>query len=138
MDWRYMLGVEAIPSIFFLLSIIKIPESPRWLILFAQKEDKAQKILNIMYSGRGIKQKIEEIKLGLKQNNQSLFSKNFSKQLKLAFLISFFNQLSGINFVLASPKCSTRYQYVFFMTTSLPSLMLSCVGISGFMIFRFS
>ena len=100
MDWRYMLGVEAIPSIFFLLSIIKIPESPRWLILFAQKEDKAEKILNIMYSGRGIKQKIEEIKLGLKQNNQSLFSKNFSKQLKLAFLISFFNQLSGINFVL--------------------------------------
>ena len=100
MDWRYMLGVEAIPSIFFLLSIIKIPESPRWLILFAQKEDKAEKILNIMYSGRGIKQKIEEIKLGFQQNNQSLFSKNFSKQLKLAFLISFFNQLSGINFVL--------------------------------------
>ena len=100
MDWRYMLGVEAIPSIFFLLSIIKIPESPRWLILFAKKENKAEEILNIMYSGKGIKQKIEEIKLGFQKNNQSLFSKNFSKQLKLAFLISFFNQLSGINFVL--------------------------------------
>ena len=100
MDWRYMLGVEAIPSIFFLLSIIKIPESPRWLILFAKKENKAEEILNIMFSGKGIKQKIEEIKLGFQQNNQSLFSKNFSKQLKLAFLISFFNQLSGINFVL--------------------------------------
>ena len=100
MDWRYMLGVEAIPSIFFLLSIIKIPESPRWLILFAKKENKAEEILNIMYSGKGIKQKIEEIKLGFQQNNQSLFSKSFSKQLKLAFFISFFNQLSGINFVL--------------------------------------
>ena len=100
MDWRYMLGVEAIPSIFFLLSIIKIPESPRWLILFAKKENKAEEILNIMYSGKDIKQKIEEIKLGFKHNDQSLFSKNLSKQLKLAFLISFFNQLSGINFVL--------------------------------------
>ncbi|GIR72999.1 MAG: hypothetical protein CM15mP75_5110 [Flammeovirgaceae bacterium] len=77
MDWRYMLGVEAIPSIFFLLSIIKIPESPRWLILFAKKENKAEEILNIMYSGKGIKQKIEEIKLGFQQNNQSLFSKTF-------------------------------------------------------------
>ena len=100
MDWRYMLGVEAIPSIFFILSIIKIPESPRWLILFAKKENKAEEILNIMYSGKGIKQKIQEIKQGFQQINQSLFSKNFSKQLKLAFLISFFNQLSGINFVL--------------------------------------
>ena len=100
MDWRYMLGVEAIPSIFFLLSIIKIPESPRWLILFAKKENKAEEILNIMYSGKDIKQKIKEIKLGFKHNNQSLFSNNLSKQLKLAFLISFFNQLSGINFVL--------------------------------------
>ena len=99
-DWRFMLGIEAIPSIFFLLSIIKIPESPRWLILFANKDKKAKEILNIMYDGKGVDNKVLEIRKGFNDNNQSLFSKTFFTQLKLAFLISFFNQLSGINFVL--------------------------------------
>ena len=99
-DWRFMLGIEAIPSIFFLLSIIKIPESPRWLILFANKDKKAKEILNIMYDGKAVDNKVLEIRKGFNDNNQSLFSKPFFTQLKLAFLISFFNQLSGINFVL--------------------------------------
>ena len=99
-DWRFILGIEAIPSIFFLLSIIKIPESPRWLILFANKDKKAKEILNIMYDGKGVDNKVLEIRKGFNDNNQSLFSKPFFTQLKLAFLISFFNQLSGINFVL--------------------------------------
>ena len=99
-DWRFMLGIEAIPSIFFLLSIIKIPESPRWLILFANKDKKAKEILNIMYDGKGVDNKVLEIRKGFNDNNQSLFSKPFFTQLKLTFLISFFNQLSGINFVL--------------------------------------
>ncbi len=99
-DWRFMLGIEAIPSIFFLLSIIKIPESPRWLILFVNKDKKAKEILNIMYDGKGVDNKVLEIRKGFNDNNQSLFSKPFFTQLKLAFLISFFNQLSGINFVL--------------------------------------
>ena len=33
-DWRYMLGVEAIPAIFYILFVLKVPNSPRWLILF--------------------------------------------------------------------------------------------------------
>ena len=99
-DWRYMLGVEAIPSLFFLLSIIRIPESPRWLILFANKENKAREILKIMYNGGDVDKKINEIKKVDQINKLNLFSKPFYIQLKLAFLISFFNQLSGINFVL--------------------------------------
>ena len=99
-DWRYMLGVEAIPSLFFLLSITRIPESPRWLILFANNENKARDILKIMYNGGDVDKKIKEIRKVDVINKLNLFSKPFYIQLKLAFLISFFNQLSGINFVL--------------------------------------
>ena len=53
-----------------------------------------------MYDGKGVDNKVLEIRKGFNDNNQSLFSKPFFTQLKLAFLISFFNQLSGINFVL--------------------------------------
>ena len=99
-DWRYMLGVEAIPSLFFLLSITRIPESPRWLILFANNENKARDILKIMYNVGDVDKKIREIRKVDVINKLNLFSKPFYIQLKLAFLISFFNQLSGINFVL--------------------------------------
>jgi len=99
-DWRYMLGVEAIPSLFFLLSITRIPESPRWLILFANNENKARDILKIMYNVGDVDKKIKEIRKVDVINKLNLFSKPFYIQLKLAFLISFFNQLSGINFVL--------------------------------------
>tara|TARA_Y200000002_G_scaffold380014_1_gene390538 strand:- start:1573 stop:2886 length:1314 start_codon:yes stop_codon:yes gene_type:complete len=99
-DWRYMLGVEAIPSLFFLLSITKIPESPRWLILFGNNENKAREILKIMYNNADVDKKITQIRRVDDIHKLSLFSKPFFRQLKLAFLISFFNQLSGINFVL--------------------------------------
>ena len=99
-DWRYMLGVEAIPPLFFLLSITRIPESPRWLILFANNENKARDILKIMYNVGDVDKKIKEIRKVDVINKLNLFSKPFYIQLKLAFLISFFNQLSGINFVL--------------------------------------
>ncbi|WP_448634741.1 MFS transporter [Pedobacter panaciterrae] len=32
-SWRWMLGVQAVPSLVFLILIKFIPESPRWLIL---------------------------------------------------------------------------------------------------------
>ncbi len=41
-DWRYMLGVEAIPAIFYILFVLKVPNSPRWLILFKGDNKKAE------------------------------------------------------------------------------------------------
>ena len=33
-DWRFMLGIEAIPAVFYVLLVLKVPNSPRWLILY--------------------------------------------------------------------------------------------------------
>ena len=40
--WRPMLGAEAIPDILFLVLIFFIPESPRWLAVRGQREDKSE------------------------------------------------------------------------------------------------
>ena len=40
--WRGMLGCEAIPDLVFLLLIFFIPESPRWLAVRGQREDKSE------------------------------------------------------------------------------------------------
>ena len=40
--WRPMLGAEAVPDILFLVLIFFIPESPRWLQVRGQREDKSE------------------------------------------------------------------------------------------------
>ncbi len=40
--WRPMLGAEAIPDILFLVLIFFIPESPRWLAVRGEREDKSE------------------------------------------------------------------------------------------------
>ena len=101
LDWRYMLGIEAIPAFIYILSVLGVPKSPRWLILFKNDIDSARKILTLIYDKKEIQNKIEEIQNSINnKKSENLFSGVFNHQIKLAFLLAFFNQLSGINFVL--------------------------------------
>ncbi len=45
-DWRWMLGVLAIPSIIYTVMVIGVPESPRWLITKKNDLGKAKDILS--------------------------------------------------------------------------------------------
>ena len=42
--WRWMVGIEALPSILYLIGVWTIPQSPRWLIIKKNKVKEAQKI----------------------------------------------------------------------------------------------
>ena len=48
-DWRWMLGVEAIPAFIYFLLTIYLPESPRWLTLFKNDDLMAKKVLKEIY-----------------------------------------------------------------------------------------
>ena len=101
MDWRLMLGIEAIPAFIYMIFVFYIPNSPRWLILFKKDKKAAQIVLSQIYQPSIVDQKIEEIeKANLNKSKENLFSKSYSFPILLAFMIAFFNQLSGINFVL--------------------------------------
>ncbi|MFT4850583.1 MAG: sugar porter (SP) family MFS transporter [Sediminicola sp.] len=102
-DWRWMLGVEAIPAVIFCIMILGVPRSPRWLMLKKGNEDEALKVLDSVYSIEVARIKLEEIKneiLGSVKKTSNVFSRIYSLPLMLAFLVAFFNQLSGINFLL--------------------------------------
>ena len=101
-DWRWMLGVEAIPAFFYILMMFKVPNSPRWLALKKQDDEEATHVLSFMYVKDEVADKLKEIKQSLVEANigEKLFQKKYHKVLTLGFLIAFFNQLSGINFVL--------------------------------------
>jgi sugar porter (SP) family MFS transporter len=101
-DWRWMLGVEAIPAILYTFMVFQIPNSPRWLAVNQEDGKAAFKTLKDLYEETEAIEKLEEIKQNLKTDTvkEGLFSGKYKKPLILAFLLAFFNQLSGINFVL--------------------------------------
>jgi SP family arabinose:H+ symporter-like MFS transporter len=97
-DWRWMLGVVAIPSLLFSIFMLFTPESPRWLILNQNDEHAARKVFEL--SGAPADELIQEIKNTSSQKSAPLFSGKFNRLILLAFLIAFFNQLSGINAII--------------------------------------
>ena len=102
MEWRWELGVAAIPAVLFFVLLFVIPRSPRWLaakgysdearsvLRMSGEEDYEQQLRNIMES-------IQEEKA---QTRETLFSKKHTLPIFLAVSIGMFNQLSGINAIL--------------------------------------
>jgi sugar porter (SP) family MFS transporter len=101
--WRWMLGVQAFPSAIFLVAVLFIPESPRWLIFRKGAIDQARTILEAI--------NLPEVTAELQalqhtrgvmpvENTGRLFSRKYAFPVSLAFLIAFFNQVSGINAII--------------------------------------
>jgi sugar porter (SP) family MFS transporter len=103
-DWRYMLGVMAIPSLIYSLLVFGVPESPRWLI--AKRNDlDAAKTTMIKLGVPDVDKEVASIVASHKHEtasgiNASIFSDKYKRIMWLGFMIAFFNQLSGINFIL--------------------------------------
>jgi sugar porter (SP) family MFS transporter len=105
--WRWMIGVEALPAVIYTLMVFTVPKSPRWLLLQGRKEE-ATVILAQLNPGGNVAQVVAEIEKGQhyhQDKNDNIFMKKYRFPLMLAFLIAFFNQLSGINaFLYYAPR----------------------------------
>ena len=102
-DWRWMLGVLGIPSLIYSILVFRVPESPRWLLTHKGDEATAKKILSrlgIADVDAEASNILDSYKHETAHGNTGLFSKKYSTILWLAFMVAFFNQLSGINFIL--------------------------------------
>lgn len=102
-DWRWMLGVEAVPALVYTLLMLGVPKSPRWLVIHKDDPGAALAVLRqtaTEVDAQRMLQVIHEDHDTHKSDTSSVFSKKYATPLLLAFLIAFFNQLSGINFIL--------------------------------------
>ena len=97
-DWRFMLGIVAIPSIIFSVLMFFTPETPRWLLLFKKDETAARSVLQLTETNIDVL--VNDIKNSITTKTESLFSGKFGKPLLLAFLLAFLNQMSGINAII--------------------------------------
>ncbi|MEO6456026.1 MAG: sugar porter family MFS transporter [Ginsengibacter sp.] len=129
-SWRWMLGVQAFPSLLFLILLKYVPESPRWLVLKRNKIAEAKRILNIInpFTHEEVLKNIQENDIEEKAlgNSNQLFTQKNKFPVFLAIVFAIFNQVSGINAII-------YYAPRIFEMTGLErsSSLLSTVGIGA-------
>jgi SP family xylose:H+ symportor-like MFS transporter len=100
LGWRWMLGIEALPALLFLVLVLGVPESPRWLLLRKNDEAGCRRVLAFTDAGN-VDRIVAEIRHAQGEFRQDrLFTHTYAFPALLAFLVAAFNQLSGINFII--------------------------------------
>ncbi|MEP6918323.1 MAG: sugar porter family MFS transporter [Acidobacteriota bacterium] len=103
--WRWMLGVAAIPSVIYTLMCFGIPESPRWLLTRRGDRSAGLAVLALIEPGASparLAAMADEILTASRSqaSTRGFWSMRLRVPILLAFLVAFFNQLSGINAIL--------------------------------------
>nr|WP_231730969.1 sugar porter family MFS transporter [Lacimicrobium alkaliphilum] len=103
--WRWMFWMELIPATLFLLMLLFIPESPRFLVLKGHSEI-AKQVLTRLYGSTAAQRKIDEINASLADDHKPRFADLISRQtgkvrriVWVGIGLATFQQLVGINVV---------------------------------------
>jgi MFS transporter, SP family, arabinose:H+ symporter len=104
-NWRWMLGIEALPAVLYFFGLYLVPRSPRWLAM----KDKIDEALQVMKLFREEKEAEEDIKLvqdSLKSDQnkkkasiKSLLMPSLKVVLTIGLVIGILQQITGINSV---------------------------------------
>lgn len=146
LGWRLMLGIAALPSIALAFGILKMPESPRWLVMQGRLEDAKAILLQVSNSKEEAHLRLRDIKLaaGIVDENvvvtklpsnsrgQGVWKELFLRPtpavrwiLIAAIGIHFFEHATGIEaVVLYSPRIFKKAG-----VTSKDKLLLATVGV---------
>jgi SP family galactose:H+ symporter-like MFS transporter len=103
-NWRWMLGIIAIPGVLFLFGVFFLPDSPRWLMMRGRKQD----AINVLNRLRGddavVSKEVADIEEQLKQPQLGwhLFqhNSNFRRSVGLGVLLQLMQQFTGMNVVM--------------------------------------
>jgi sugar porter (SP) family MFS transporter len=98
-NWRWMFFSASIPSLGFLLTLLLIPESPRWLVQKG-RELEAEQFLSAIVGPQGAVKEIQAIKAAISEESGDLLDPTFRKPLIIAILIALFSQFTGINTII--------------------------------------
>jgi sugar porter (SP) family MFS transporter len=103
--WRWMLGIAVFPSIAYTILCLGIPESPRWLLGHKGDRPRGLEVLRLINPGasetdlEAQADAIASASVG-KTGTGTLWTWRLRVPVALAFLVAFFNQMSGINAIL--------------------------------------
>lgn len=100
--WRWMFGLGVVPSLIFLIGVLWLPESPRWLMKAGQ-HSKARAVLLKIGSETFVNTTFSAIEESLsgskKQSLKAVFEKSVRPAVIVGIVLAVFQQLCGINVV---------------------------------------
>ncbi|GAA4729311.1 sugar porter family MFS transporter [Flavisolibacter ginsenosidimutans] len=100
--WRWMFGLGVVPSLLFLLGVVWLPESPRWLFK-AKQNEKAQRILQKIGGADFANSTTDDIRRSLRNEAKPSYAAVFEKGVRPAVVVGItlavFQQFCGINVV---------------------------------------
>jgi len=101
-EWRWKLGVTALPSALFFLMLLTIPQSPRWLVARGRVAEARNVFARIGEPDpdREIQDVLESLGTQNREKTEPLFQRRYRLPIFLAIAIGMFNQLTGINAIL--------------------------------------
>ena len=77
--WRYMLGIESIPALVYFITLLFVPESPRWLVTKGLNKESVE-TLGKIYGNEIAKKELKEIE-------KSIDEKSIDKKVPLSILL---------------------------------------------------
>jgi SP family galactose:H+ symporter-like MFS transporter len=102
--WRWMLGIVAVPGALFLIGVMRLPNSPRWLLMRGRSREARDVLNELRRNDRVVEKEIREIEEQLRrpQVGWALFrgNPNFRRSVFLGVILQIIQQLTGINVVM--------------------------------------
>jgi sugar porter (SP) family MFS transporter len=98
-NWRWMFASAAVPSVAFFVTLLFIPESPRWLVQKGRQSE-AEDFLVRIAGPQGAAEEIAAIKTAMSEESGDLLDPAFRRPLIVAILIALFSQFTGINTII--------------------------------------
>jgi MFS transporter, SP family, arabinose:H+ symporter len=106
-NWRWMVGIGAVPAVAYLFALLWIPESPRWLAMH-DRLDAARRVLVRAHGAALAEAELDELRVSLARDTQphrarlrDLWAPELRAVLVIGILIAIFQQITGISSVLA-------------------------------------
>jgi sugar porter (SP) family MFS transporter len=101
-EWRWQLGISALPALLFLAALFFIPRSPRWLVMQAELPEALNvlQLTGVEQPQQELDEIVSSVHLERSSSTDSLFSRQYRKPVILAITVGMFCQLSGINAIL--------------------------------------
>lgn len=102
--WRLMLWSELIPSLVFLVLLLLVPHSPRWLMLKGRTNQAQAVLLQLTASKKDAQSELEDIANSLAEKNlpthKLLLNKGLLLALFIGIMLAIFQQATGIGALL--------------------------------------
>ena len=103
-NWRWMLGIIAAPGVLFLFGLLLLPDSPRWLMMRARKDEALEVLHRLRGDPAVVAREAADIEEQLRtpQRGWHLFleNRNFRRSVALGVALQIVQQFTGMNVVM--------------------------------------